>query len=209
MRKVYCRRIKHKKQFLKTIKDYAMVLNDGKMLQKISEEETKSNSQLSYHGFCKLQYFAKYQILQKKPETNDWSTTRDFNKIAREQLLQYIDKEVCIDRKTVSLKFLETYYTSILLNLYQLEQMECTNMFTTNKLKLCIKSTFKKKIQIIQLANQLYIMSADIDIENIDDEEIENIIFTEEAKLFALKYRSHVLKIKKKNITGLPGQRCS
>lgn len=50
----------------------------------------------------------------------------------------------------------------------------------------------------MSLVDQLYIMSAAVDIELVSDEEIKNIIFIEEAKLFALKYRGNILKIERK-----------
>lgn len=40
-------------------------------------------------------------------------------------------------------------------------------------------------------------MSAEMDIESIDDDEIREIIFEKKALEFAIKYHTHILKIRK------------
>ena len=198
-RKIFCRRIKNKKSFLSNIKIYATELNDLEMLQQIADEML-TDTLLCYHGACHLAYFAKYQNFIKKPKTTDWATTLDFNKIAREQLIKYIEEEVLVNLRAVSFKVLEQCYIECLQDLYKLEQVNCTNMFTTNSLKTFIQNQLKNKIQLIHISGHVYVMSADIDIESVEDEEIQEIIFQNEAKIFALKYRAHILRIQKKNL---------
>lgn len=106
--KIFCRRIKNKTAFLSTVNQYATELNDLVMLQNIADE-LKTESQLCYHASSKLKYFSKYQSFLKKPDTTDWATTRDFNKLAREQLLLYIEEEVLTNLKILTFKFIEKF----------------------------------------------------------------------------------------------------
>lgn len=108
-----------------------MELNDAAMLKKISDE-IQTEALLCYHGSCKLHYFAKYQNVFKKPETGDWATTRKFNDIARNELINFINNEILNKLKVLSIKFLEQCYIIILQELYENEKVDIKNLFTTN-----------------------------------------------------------------------------
>lgn len=196
-RKIFCRQIKNKKTFLSNVEKYALELNDEKMLQMISVE-LQTEELLCYHGACNLKYFSAYQTSSKKPETDNWAKTRLFNKQARTELVNFINDEVVLNLKVFSLKFIEQCYIVFLQEIYEREKVDCPNKFTTNALRKLIEYSFKKKIQIVSIGSNLYLMSAATDIQLINDEEITNIIFIEEAKIFALKYRAHILQIQKK-----------
>lgn len=196
-RQIYCRNIKNKIPFLQKIKSYATELNDIEMLQKIEEESNSVNqSSLAYHNNCNVNYFAKHQRKVNPPSTDDWSKKRDSHKIAKQRLILYIEKEIIANRRVLSLIHLQDCYTEFLKETYENTDLEAS-IFSTHVLKDFILKTLQNKITVIKISNKQFCISSEVDIEAIDDEEIQDIIFEQEAQDFALKYRKNIMKIKK------------
>lgn len=200
-RQIYCRKIKNKIPFLEKIKNYSTELGDIEMLRKIQEENNSVNDTfLAYHNICNVNYFAKYQRKMNPPPTNDWATKRDGHKIARERLINYIQQEVITNRRVMSLAHLKYCYAEFVKEIYEHANLEATT-FSNQALKDYIQTQLKHKISLVNISNQQFFISSEIDIETIDDEEINDILFEQEAKDFALKYRKNILGIKKKPLT--------
>lgn len=200
-RQIYCRNIKNKIPFLQKIKSYATELNDIEMLQKIEEESNSVNqSSLAYHNNCNVNYFAKHQRKVNPPSTDDWSKKRDSHKIAKQRLILYIEKEIIANRRVLSLIHLQDCYTEFLKETYENTDLEAS-IFSTHVLKDFILKTLQNKITVVKISNKQFCISSEVDIEAIDDEEIQDIIFEQEAQDFALKYRKNIMKIKKKPLT--------
>lgn len=195
-RQIYCRKIKNKIPFLEKIKNDATELGDIEILQKI-QEENNSDSSLAYHNNCSVTYFAKYQRKINPPPTDDWATKRDGHKLARERLINYIQQEVITNRQVMSLAHLKYCYAEFVKEIYEHANLEATT-FSTQAIKDYIQTQLKHKVSLVNISNKQFFISSEIDIETIDDEKIQDILFEQEVKDFALKYRKNILKIKKK-----------
>lgn len=101
--------------------------------------------------------------------------------------------------RILSLSHLKHVYVQFLQELYQVESIENSNIFNTSAIKEYIQNTLKRKITFVTLSEKQYVISSAVDIESVADEEINDIIFEQEAEEFAIKYRKQILKIKKKN----------
>lgn len=197
-RQLYCRRIKNKKPFLEKIKKYATECNDIEMLQKIQiENESVNHTSLAYHNNCSVKYFAKYQRQMNPPPTDDWAIKRNSHKTAKELLINYIKKEIIRHRRVLSFAHLKDCYAEFVMELYANANLEAA-MFSNQPLKDFIREKLKNEISFVKISHKLFVISSEIDIESIDDEEIEEILFEQEAQEFAIKYRRNILKIKKK-----------
>lgn len=64
-------------------------------------------------------------------------------------------------------------------------------------IKDMLQKNLKNEIQFVTIAGETYVVSSDVNIDQISDEDIENLLFENEAVNFALKFRKHILKIKK------------
>ncbi|CAG9574798.1 unnamed protein product [Danaus chrysippus] len=187
--------------FLEKIKNYSTELGDIEMLLKIQEETNSVNDAfLAYHNICSVNYFAKYQRKTNPPPSNDWATKREGHKIARERLINYIQQEVITNRRVMSLAHLKYCYAEFVKEMYEHANLEATT-FSNKALKDYIQTQLRHKISLVNISNQQFVISSEVDIEATDDEEISNILFEQEAQDFALKYRKNILKIKKKPLT--------
>ncbi|RVE41875.1 hypothetical protein evm_013483 [Chilo suppressalis] len=191
-RQIYCRTIKNKKAFLEKIKTYATELGDLDLSCRIQEELNSDDSTMCYHNNCSLDYFAKYQNKIHRPPNSDWASKRDCHKIARERLIGYVEREIIENKRVLSMAHLNDCYAEFLTELYEIADLNAS-IFSTTALQDHIKKELRNKISMVKL----FVMSVEIDIETVEDEEIENILFQQEAQDFALKYRKHILKIKK------------
>lgn len=186
-----CRIVRNKNEFLANIRSYATELSDFEMLQRI-EDELKIDAKMAYHNDCQLKYFAKYQSLMRKTES-----TEGANKVALEQIIKFVREKVIDNKRMLLMEFLELYYIQLLKKWYEVEDVQCKNL-TTQNIKKYIQTQFKNEIQFKILFKKLYVMASDFELEFMDDNEIEDIIFEQEAVMFALKYRERILKIKTK-----------
>ncbi|KAH0535119.1 hypothetical protein KQX54_013729 [Cotesia glomerata] len=165
---------------------------------KIQEEKNSvDDTFLAYHNICNLNNFAKYQRKMNLPPTNNWATKRDVHKIARERLINYIPQEIITNRRPMSLAHLKYCYAEFVTEYYEQANLEATT-FSNQALKDYIKTQLKHQISLVNISNQQFLISSEIDIETIDDEEINDILFEQEVKDFALKYRKNISKLKRK-----------
>lgn len=68
-------------------------------------------------------------------------------------------------------------------------------MFVTNFISQKLKEKFKNKIKMVRFHNRLYVVRANVNIENIEDDEIRQIMWEQMVKKFAKEFRSHILNI--------------
>lgn len=193
-RYIYCRQIKKVDAFLAKIKTKATELNDFEMLQRISR--VLNCKTLCYDGNCSLDYHAKFRIHTQRPATNDWANTRDFNKIARQALIQYIYDQVVNHNRVLSFSYLKAWYKEFLRDFYEMQGVDCTNLFSTAFMQSHILLHLKNEVKIVHISQKLYVISIQRDIETIHDEEIREIFF-QKMQEFALEFREHVFKIEK------------
>ena len=182
-RQIYCRQIKNKKEFLDKIQNYGTELGDISMLQKIQEVMNSGDTCLSYHNHCSLNYFSKYQSKLNRPPTDDWALKRELHKIARQKVISYIETEILENQRILSLAYLKNCFSQFVTEMYEIAELDL-NIFSTHALKDYIQSELKNKISFINIANETFVMSSQIDIETVCDEEIENILFEQEAQDF-------------------------
>ncbi|XP_050505694.1 uncharacterized protein LOC126883969 [Diabrotica virgifera virgifera] len=198
-RKLYCSQTKHKIRFFDRIRSYATEMNDVEMLMSIHEEVNNENIMLFYHQRCSLKYFSNFKAYTNKPPTTIWTDTRGYNEIARKQLIQYIEKEVVSESKIFSVTYLQDIYILFLQEVYESEGKDFPeNLITTNTLRQYMEIHLKKKIKFEYFSKKWFVMSVNTDLENINDDEILDIIFEQECREFAIKYRKKILQIKKK-----------
>lgn len=84
-------------------------------------------------------------------------------------------------------------------DLYKSAKFDVTTL-STAAIKDMLLKNLKNEIKFISIAGKAFVASFDINIDEISDEDVENLLFENEVVNFALKYRKHILKIKKKNI---------
>lgn len=196
-RKFYCREIKNKQSCLKTLKKYGTELNDASMLQKIEKEcKNLKSSKLTYHTHCNFDYYTKYQRFKSRPASNEWAAKRDFHKTARAKLTEYIEIEILQKLRVLSMTHLKNVFMQYLQDLYALEDIQ-RSTFSFTSISSYIEQHFKGKIQRIVLGRKVYLASVDVSIESIADEQIQELIFEQEALEFAAKFRAFILKIRK------------
>lgn len=94
----------------------------------------------------------------------------------------------------MSLTHLKYCYAEFVKEIYEHANVEATT-FSNKALKDYVENQLRHKISLVNISNQQFFISSEVDIETIDDEEINNILFEQEAKDFALKYRKNILKI--------------
>ncbi|CAG9576259.1 unnamed protein product [Danaus chrysippus] len=161
--------------FLEKIKNYSTELGDIEMLLKIQEETNSVNDAfLAYHNICSVNYFAKYQRKTNPPPSNDWATKREGHKIARERLINYIQQEVITNRRVMSLAHLKYCYAEFVKEMYEHSNLEATT-FSNKALKDYIQTQLRHKISLVNISNQQFVISSEVDIEATDDEEINFI----------------------------------
>lgn len=195
---MYCRTIKDKEAFLDKIRTRATEVGDIDLLRRIQDElNCDESSCLCYHNNCNLDYFGKHRSKIHRPPNADWASRRDCHKFARERLIGYIEREVIENRRILSMAHLRNMFSDFLTELYETADLDAT-IFSTASLQDYVQKELKNKISILKISRKPFVVSAEIDFETVNHEEIENMIFEQEAQDFALKYRKNILKIKKK-----------
>lgn len=169
---------------------------DVNMLQKIQTENENGTTHLYYHNTCQTSYFGKFSNNQTKAKTNTQETIRNIHKEARERLFQYVEEEIINNRKVFSLTHLKHCFVTFSEELHEIGNFKNDSLFHLYNIRTHLEKQFKRNIRFVYLNKKLYIMSAQMDIHDASDEEIRELIFEQEAVDFALKYRSHLLKIK-------------
>lgn len=91
---------------------------------------------------------------------------------------------------------LKDCFSEFLQEMYEITAIQ-SDIFSTQNLKDHIQKQLKNKVSFVNICNKGFVMSSAIDIEAISDEDVQDILFQQEAQDFAIKYRRHVLKIKK------------
>lgn len=190
---------KAKDRYLKTISSYATKLDDIEMLHKINVAKSDKEKNVAYHPVCSTNYFGKSKNFECKAKETVWSAKHSITQVARDRLYSYVTEEIVVNKQILSLTHLKHCFIEFLEELYIAAGLPNDYSFTIiNNICNSIQEKFKKKIKAVLLDKKTYFMSPQIDINKINDEEIREIIFEQDAKEFAMKFRANILKIKSK-----------
>ena len=117
-RKIYCYTVKKRDKFLTATKAMVTKLNVLDFLQKIEDKKFTSDT-ICYHGPCKFKYFDNHQRAVNKSTTDEWSVTRNFNKMALKKLIEYLDEEIIENGRIISLSNIKNVFVEFLEELYR------------------------------------------------------------------------------------------
>ncbi|CAG9762688.1 unnamed protein product [Ceutorhynchus assimilis] len=138
------------------------------MLSRIALEQAQPNKILAYHKVCGTSYYGKCSNEQSKAKETTWSAKRNIHQAAQ-----------FLDELHVAAGLQNDYFGHSIINL-------------SNQ----IQQNLKSKIKCVIMDKKTYFMSQEMNINEINDAEIREIIFEQEAADFAMKYRANILKVK-------------